>query len=61
VSSPTVESPTSITPRAGPREVTDPYEMITLELRVSQLEIVIEELAYYIDDLIMEEDRTLVA
>jgi len=40
--------------------MTDPYEMITLELRVSQLEIAIEQLAYYIDDLIMEEDRTLV-
>lgn len=41
--------------------MTDPYEVIALELRATQLEIVIEELAHYIEDLTMDEDRTLVA
>jgi len=40
--------------------VTNPYEMIALELRISQLEIAMEELRYYIDDLTMGEERTLV-
>jgi len=55
-------SSTLVAPRAtGHCEVTDPYEVIALELRVSQLEIAMEELRYCIDYLTMEGESTLVA